>query len=500
MNRRLVRRVWGGLLAASLALIVGALGFVSGRWHAQGAPRDAAPAGEAPVSGAMAPPGTAATAGATPPAPPSNPPAPQAGPDSPRGYLTPPAELREIGAKARRGDEPIAGHVAVVLEFAAEPWDFALRRVERCEDSNTPAWNDNDGGTRILYAKALAYHLTGNPGYAAEVSAALERIMTEVQAITLDEQQCRLNFAWGTPELVASADLIEDHWRGQECAGPTGTRYQDTTIGRGSCKTLFQNWLVKNPYYVVSLAADNSQSNWGAAATTTLAHIADYLSDRPEVTLIARRQPTPGQAQIEEVAQTPREAYSHANRLALDRMNGYRTELMSRFSCDLLAGEQQHERWAPVKSQITENGIIPEDARREMSCNVPSYNGEYQNYPQIHLGNLVQQCELMLRRGDSSCYDNVEWTDIPEYRYIGPDGKPRTTHLRAGRGSVERAIAAVIIDGGAEWRHDDALAVAYSYYVNNHRLPGIERWAAQIDRQTRCGQSICFGRLTHSSP
>jgi hypothetical protein len=180
-----------------------------------------------------------------------------------------------------------------------------------------------------------------------------------------------------------------------------------------------------------------------------------------------------------------------------DRINGYGIEYFSSDSCDYLNGAQQNSQWLPVKSQISENGIIPEDARREENCNIPAYNGQYQNYPQVHLGNNIQQCELMLRRGDSSCYDNVDKSDLPNYTYLDPNGVFKSTRLVPGRGSIERAIKAVIVDSGTEWRHDSALAVAYRYYYEHHTLSGFEQWAGQLDRVSDCAQHICFGMLTH---
>ena len=104
----------------------------------------------------------------------------------------------------------------------------------------------------------------------------------------------------------------------------------------------------------------------------------------------------------------------------------------------------------------------------------------------------------MLRRGDSSCYDNVDNTDIPEYTFIGPDGKRKTTHLYPGRGSIERGIKAIIVDSGTEWRHDPALQMAFRYYYDKHTLPGFELWAEQLrDLEASCGQDVCLGALTH---
>lgn len=418
-----------------------------------------------------------------------------AGSSRSRGYLTTPQELVIIKQKADQGLEPYQRAVEEVLAWAGESWDFTLDTHQSCNGSDDPAWNDEGGGTPIVYAKALAYHLTGDSQYAAEVKIILQRIMTEVLTISLEERQCRLNFAWGTPELVAAADLIENYWRTQTCSGPISTHYLDTTIGSGNCKILLQNWLVKNPYYVISYAAEETHSNWGAAATTALAYIADYLWDRPSVRLIRRNPPqVHGGA---EIAATAAEAYAHANQLALDRMNGYKVGYSST-SCDDLGGPQQSDVYPPVKSQITENGIIPEDARRDEYCNIPHYNGEYQNYPEIHLGNNIQQCELMLRRGDRSCFDNIDKSDIPAYTYLDRNGEVKTTHLYPGRGSIERAIKAIIVDAGtAEWKRTSALEVAYRYYYANNTLLGIEQWFARLERPGHCRQDICFGTLTH---
>jgi hypothetical protein len=415
---------------------------------------------------------------------------------APGGYLTTPEELVAIAEKAAKGMEPHRENVDAVLAVAERSWEFSPRTHETCSGADDPAWNDNGGGTQILLAKTLAYHLTGEVAHARRAAEILEQIMTEVQTISLDVGQCRLNFGWGTPELVAAADLVEPIWKSRTCTGPTSTLNGENEIGTGPCKALFQNWLVKNPYYVVSLAGRHSMSNWGSAATNTMAHVADYLSDRPEVRLVHRnpKQVDGGR----DAALSPAEAFEAANRLALDRMNGYGVEYGSSSSCDDLGGEQQSGEWPPVKSQITERGIIPEDARRDEFCNVPTYDGSYQNYPQIHLGNNIQQCELMRRRGDESCFQNVDHSDLPDYAFVDRKGVARTTHLRPGRGSIERAIKAIIVDSNTEWRRASALNVAYRYYFQNRRLNGLERWEQFLHRRPRdCSQDLCFGTLSH---
>ncbi|MBW2269402.1 MAG: hypothetical protein JRH16_12575 [Deltaproteobacteria bacterium] len=414
----------------------------------------------------------------------------------PRGYLATPAELGEIATRADAGIEPHASNVAAILDEAERSWNFTLRRNETCSGADSPAWNDNGRGTKILVAKAFAYHLTGDAAYAGQVKDILEEIMSQVETISVDDQQCRLNFGWGAPELVIAADLIEDYWKGRTCRGPGSTRYDEALLADGPCKVRFQNWLIKNPYYVVSYAGRHSASNWGAAATNAMAHIADYLKDRPDAELVHRnpRQVNDGR----NVTLSPAEAYAAANQIAIERMNGHRVEYGSKYSCSLFSSRSQDSRWDPVKSQITENGIIPEDARRDESCNIPKYDGSYQNYPQLHIGNNVQQCELMRRRGDTSCFDNVERTDVPAFEFEDRGGTRRTTHLRPGRGSLERAINAIIIDAGTEWRRTSALVVAYRYYASHSRLAGVESWAPYLSGGSKdCSQDICFGALTH---
>jgi hypothetical protein len=410
-----------------------------------------------------------------------------------RSYLTSPAELRVIADKAEADLEPYVGAINEVIDWADREWDYEVEKEINCRSADNPRWID-DRGTGIIYANALAYHLTGEEKYAQQVVDVISDLMSTVTAIPDDIQQCRLNFGWGTPEYVAAAELIGEYWDNMTCEGPATTVYGDDRLEEGDCKRLFQNWLVKNPYYIVSYAA-SAQSNWGAAATNTTMYIADYLWDRPEITLIHRH--PPGKLNGDNIALTPAQAYEYAKQLMLDRLNGLGVEFDSSSSCDYLSGKQQDDEFPPVKSQITENGVIAEDARREEHCNIPFYNGEYQNYPQIHINNTVQQCELMLRRGDPTCYDNISLDDIPEYTFIGPDGEEKVTHLYAGRGSIERAINAVIVDSGTEWRHDAALYVAYRYYLLNSRFGLVPAWYEELDRSGGCSQGVCFGQLTH---
>ncbi len=410
-----------------------------------------------------------------------------------RGYLTTPLELQLIRQKADEGTEPYASAMAAVLAIAAQPWIWGFNAHELCPNADSPAWNDNGDGTPVLYANALAYHLTGNASHAQTVRSILESAMTQVLDFHPD---CDTQLGWGGPELVASADLIENYWEGLTCTGPLTATPGDPTLGSGPCKRLFQNWLAKNVYPTVSQMATASQNNRGAAGTNTLAYVADYLWDRNDV-LLVHHNPSRENGGVDQLF-TPAQAFAHARQLALDRMNGYRIDLGGS-SCDYLGGLFQTPLHPPVKSQITPGGVIPEDARRDEYCNVPVYDGTYQNYPQGHIGHNVQQCELLLRRGDRSCYDNEDPTDLPAYPVLGPDNVLRSTHLEPGRGSLERAVKAILIDSFTEWRHDAALEVAYNYYRHYGRTSGVASWPIGLDDPSNCQTDLCLTHLTHGA-
>src|SRR5690606_8505710 len=157
---------------------------------------------------------------------------------------------------------------------------------------------------------------TGEEKYAEQVADVIHDIIQEVIVIPDDRQQGRLNFAWGTPEYVAAAELIGENWEGMTRDEPAKTIYGDDNLEDGDCKHLFQNWLVKNPYYIVSYSA-SAQSNWGAASTNTTMYIADYLWDRPEIRLIHRH--PAGSPSGDQIELTPAEAYRYSKQLLLDR-------------------------------------------------------------------------------------------------------------------------------------------------------------------------------------
>ena len=104
----------------------------------------------------------------------------------------------------------------------------------------------------------------------------------------------------------------------------------------------------------------------------------------------------------------------------------------------------------------------------------------------------------MLRRGDRSCYDNVDNSNLPSFSYIDSKDRPQTTHLKPGRGSIERAIKAIIVDSNTPWQRESALFVAHRYYREYGRLDGFEQWAQYLGDNPECSQDLCFTILTHA--
>jgi hypothetical protein len=412
-----------------------------------------------------------------------------------RGYLTTPQELSTIKSKADQNIEPYKSAVSQILTWADKTWDYQLDPYPVCTGADDPLWVDNGGGAPIVYSKALVYHLTNDENYAAQVKDILESVMTNVLSISTSTRQCELNFAWGIQEYVFAGDLIEDYWSTLICEGPVSFVYGDNQMCTGNCKTLWQNWLVKNPYYIVSRHGPGSINNWSTAGAVTCMGIADYCHDRSDILLEHRNYSWSNNGLSWYF--TPAEAYSHMKQYALDSMNGYTEHYGSNRSCDYFENDQ----CAPgpmVKGQITENGIVPLDARRAECCNIIKYNGTYQNYPQINLANLAGFAEILWRRGDASIYDNIDNTDIPDYSWKDPDGHTHTTHLYPGRGSLERGVNA-IINAGTEWRKDAGLEVLYRYYSQYSKLAetNLSTWFSEIGRPVKASQDLCFTTLTH---
>lgn len=391
-----------------------------------------------------------------------------------RGYLTTPAELRQIKYKAEKGIEPYQSAVDHVIAFANRKWEWEppSGRIT-CLSSKKPGYLMK--GNTLIYAKALAYHLTGRQKYAIEVMnkiAGLSKITSvgEPGDSEKPDRQCHLNLSWAMPGYIRAADLLENNrvWQGS------------------GLKQKFQDWLSDVVYPTISFTAEVSMSNWGSAATNTCAYIADYLWDRPNIDLVSYNrygayEPT--------TVRTPAEAYQHAMQLALERMNGTRSEGKggSSRACD---------SDPETKSMIRPDGGIPDELRRgSTSCYGTRIleNDKSNMYSQTHLEGLIAQAELMLRRGDNRLYENIQ-NDSQNFKYTDSKGNNNLVTLPPGRGSLKKAVL-FILDYPSYQKPRSLRSsgeIVYRYYRHPAMLKAV------INRRPSSGgRTLAFETLTH---
>jgi hypothetical protein len=387
-----------------------------------------------------------------------------------RGYLTTPAELEQIAAKAAQGIEPYRSAVTQLLEYSAKPWKWNLPPGHvGCPSADEPAYLAR--GSILIYAKALAFRLTDNSSYAAEVIPAIAGLLNveswgDPAGTTKVERHCQLNLSWTIPGFIRAADLLESYppWE------------------KSGLKRRFQQWLATVVYPVVSFTAEVSVSNWGAAACNLSTYIADYLWDRQDLRLVTT---VAGHSD----SRTPAQAYQHAVELTLARMNGTRAERPggSSRSCDL------NPR---TKSMIRPDGGIPDELRRGSSgCEAAKIisNDSSNMYSQTHLQNLIAQAELLWRRGDRRLYDNVQKQAQP-WEYVDAKGRRHTVVLPAGRGSLRQAILFVI--DHPSFQTPRALRSAAEVAARYYHDPVMFRMV-QPTRPNSGTRAMAFETLTH---
>jgi len=283
-----------------------------------------------------------------------------------RGYMTTPLELISIARKAEEGIQPYKDAVDALLEYAGEPdsWPKSFRSIsgpQNCKETEQPSYIF--GGSPLVYAKAMAYHITGDSAYAEEVR---ERILDLRDTygfggdIFSGANQCILNLSWYMPGWIMAADLIEDY-----PAWTPDDKYQ------------FQEWLAREVYVKTAWSSRSRKNNWGSAGSATSAMIADYLWDTP----------------ILFNGETPGEAFLEHKQYQLDRM-----DTIERFDsrCDI---------WG-----IQWYGGIPDELRRGSSGCEAQWIVEQDaswTYTVTHIQGLVMHAELLLRRGDTSIYEHM---------------------------------------------------------------------------------------------
>lgn len=373
-----------------------------------------------------------------------------------KGYLLSSSRIQD-------GIDPEA-RFRVVEDWASRDWSYRPSSILSCSSADDPGWLDDRGGAAIVYAKAIAYHVTGDEQYAEEVEAALDavsKVTSLPEGSDFPGRQCWLNASWGVPEYIYAADLI---------AEPLDRDIYDR----------FSVWLA-SIYRMVSLG-DLALNNWGAAHINTCGLIADYLTGRDIV--LEHREPPWRDGGVSKFL-SPEEATALVQARCLDAMSGHSVSFWSSSACDDLSDRSQDPSRPPVKSMITPEGILPDDARREQYCNIEEYDGSYQSYPQLTCDHLIAYAELRRIRGDLSVYEQIELSPMEITYDVFSEGRSVSYELPAGRGSLKRAILA-ILEAGTEWRKDPALSFALRHYGD---------LGVVLDRPYGTSQGICFGTL-----
>jgi hypothetical protein len=418
-----------------------------------------------------------------------------AAPTQSRGYLTTPQELRLIAEQGKRGIEPYRSAVRKTLEFANRPWAWSpiigRAMCSRPTENTISDAIDETGadqqrksasepeylsqGSVLVYAKALAFHLSGEERYAREAMSGIEGLLkiTSFGAFGASppaERQCQLNLSWYVPGFIRAADLLEV--------------YPPWAASR--MKRDFQEWLARVVYPTVSFTAEVSVSNWGAAATNACSYISDYLWDRPDLRLVSYN---PSNYSTRTTTRTPAEAYEHAIQLTLERMNGIRAEAVG-------GSMQACDRDPRTKSMIRPDGGIPDELRRgSTGCGGSRIllDDKSNMYSQTHLQNVIAQAELIWRRGDRRIYENLA-TQKSFITYQGPDGLMLRAALPAGRGSLRHAVLFIIAAPSRQRPRAlrSALEVAYRYYRDPAMLN-----AVLGTRPNSGGRAMSFETLTH---
>lgn len=344
-------------------------------------------------------------------APPPPPPPTTSG--SSRGYLTTPPELAAIKSKADQGQQPYAAAVTSLLGDAGSPSTWSFGVVDACNRDQM------EGAAALVYAKALAFRLTGDAAYATSARSKILELSASSSTFGGSTYSggngCILTLGRHIPGYVMAADLLEG-WSGWSAAD----------------KVAFQKWLANGVYQKIDWASDNSATNWGSVGSAATQIVADYFAGS-SVALVDKNGKT----------FTAAAAYADARQRGLDRSTG--NPYMYNSVC-----AAPDDRGPGIRAH---GGIPTELGRDSASCNgtyLPSCSDSSWSYMIAYLSGAVLQAEVLLRRGDRSMFDNV---------------------TADGRGSLLRAIRFVIANpsnpgGGCAWLNSrkSILEIAYRYY------------------------------------
>lgn len=358
----------------------------------------------------------------------------------PRGYMTTPDELMEVARKAASSKEPYRSAVNGLMEYVsyADYWPYgSISGKQNCKEPLEPAFIGE--GAPLVFAKALAYHITGNTDYAESVKMLLLDL-TDTNGFGGEKysggNQCILNLSWYIPNWIIAADLIEDY-----------SNWTKTD------KAMFQTWLAQEVYKKTAWSSRERRNNWGSAGSAASGMIADYVWDSSLLLEGA----------------SPHAAYLEHKENQLDRLN------------------TQKEFDSPCsKWGIQPDGAIPDELKRGSSgCNakwIKKDDGSY-TYTMTFLQGAVMHAEFLLRRGDSSLYDNM---------------------AEDGSGSILRAIHFVIdnqADSGKshDWRSSakPTLEVTFRYYRDRATARQLGFGTADRYIGGKSNPMLHFGTITH---
>ena len=178
-----------------------------------------------------------------------------------RGYLTTPQELAVIKQKADQNIEPYKSAVSSLISFAQGSMPSTNSGTVSCSASTDPSYIAT--GSAQVYSYALAYHLTGDAGYALDAKNAIAGLYNITDLV--DSGDCPLTMGRHIPSWIRAADLLEHYWSSTE-------------------KRTFQNWLANVVYPTLYLKYDRG-NNWGGVITNCGQYVADYLWDRTDLSL-----------------------------------------------------------------------------------------------------------------------------------------------------------------------------------------------------------------------
>ena len=370
----------------------------------------------------------------------------------PKGFLVSADELLEIRENAKLGIEPHKTNVSLFLQFIDNLMEESLDWPELPNEvivydrsSSSPIQISSTGG-RLVYGTAIAWHLTGDPKYAAR-SRELILQLSETYGFRNDEKesfhwgaQGILNLSRGGTPYIYAADLLET-WEGWTAED----------------KLKYQIWLRDIMYPKVAWSSRFRKNNWGVAGSFSSALIAYYLLEHPDWEL----------EEISPVARklSPQEAFEAHNSMQIGRLKTSQEWKM----------DAKVDLWG-----ILPNGAIPEEIRRGDDPIDGDYlpsSGSGTRYSMTHIEHMTAHAEFLKRLGDTSIYDHVD---------------------QDGSGSLLQAYL-FIIDNPKQSHcfpanRMNALYMAYHYYKH----PALLRSLKECDPASIQGMRLAlYGRLTH---